>query len=78
MPRQNRSEHVLDVKITDSDMNAINTAHDAVIRQMLIDAANENDEPLRIIRSVFNPGTPIVKFDVDDSVILKLMFDKKT
>ena len=56
----------------------INIIHDMVMWQVLIDVANENDGPLRIIKNVFDPGTPVVKFDVGDSVILKLMFSKKT
>ena len=50
---------------------------DRMIIQMLIDSKDENDEPLRMLsQSLFDPARKIERLNVDDSVILNIMYIK--
>lgn len=61
------------------DELTINNNLDRAILQILKDAKNENDEPLRMLeKSLFDPNTVIERLDIADSIILKLAYMKKT
>lgn len=61
------------------DELTINNNLDRTILQILKDAKNENDEPLRMLeKSLFDPNTVIERLDIADSIILKLAYMKKT
>ena len=72
-------ERTLRGKVTFSadDMEKIRSIDDKVILQIMHDALTENDEPLRIIEGMGDLDAEPVEFDVDDSVILDLMYWKK-
>ena len=76
--RLNQSKKVkVDIEINNANKQNINTIHDKVMLQMLEDSAKHNDEPLRLLEKViFDPKTKPVEFDVEDSVVLKLMYSK--
>ena len=45
---------------------------------MLEDSAKHNNEPLRLLKErIFDPKTKTAKFDISDSVVLKLMYGYK-
>ena len=55
----------------------IKNIFDRVIVQMLTDSKNENDEHLHVLpRSLFDPAGKIARLDVEDSVILSIMYIK--
>ena len=66
----------ISVIINDASKQYINNIHDKVILQMLNDAT-KSDEPLQLLeKRMWNPNTKTAKFDVRDSVVLKLMYGK--
>lgn len=55
---------------------------DKVMQQMIIDAHEENDEPLgeplrMLEKPLFDPNNHIEELDIADSIVLKLAYSKK-
>ena len=68
----------INIEFNKTNEKNINTIHDKVILSMLEDSAKHNDEPLRLLKErIFNPKTKIAEFDIDDSVVLKLIYGHK-
>ena len=69
--------NTMKLSVGEESIPDIKNIFDRVIVQMLTDSKNENDEPLHVLpRSLFDPAGKIERLDVEDSVILRIMYIK--
>ena len=68
---------VLKIMLDETIQKDINIL-DRSIMQMILDSRNENDESLRMLeKSLFNSESPIEQLNVEDSLVLKLVYQRK-
>ena len=71
-------DHGQGIDLDKESKDDVKNLFDKVMSTILVDSRYENDEPLRILKKPpFDSSREIERLDVDDSIILRLMYLKE-